>query len=502
MPRHDPVEAGGAKRRSQQPVLVSAQFDDDPSASPQEPPGTGDHAPHDVEPVGAAVERGPRFVTPDIGGQERQSRGGDVRCDRSDEIEPAVAESGPEITQHDEHPVAPSARRCPTVDVDADHGRVGRRSGEVDGDRPRAGAQVHRPTARGEQLARPAGELLALRSGHVHPGVHEDGPVTELSRAGEPGQRLTVFASRRPRLEGLLVGRRSDEVHRLFFGGDEAGPPQALARPLHRSSARLHRRHPGRPAGTFKASAPGADALEVSEPEVPSAGSARRARPKGPRPGSFDARPGEVASTEEPLREVWFKDSGRVVVAPADARWTFHPDEAQGEDPGPVSGEAEPRLEQASEPHGRGPRVAVVGMVVSLIALVAGILGATRTWPFHSSPPAAASPSHAPARPQDIRGTWDASEVFSGTSVTETLEIQRENLTTGSFSGTVRSPVGIERVHGTVNAATVSFAITFGNTTISGTASVAGSHGHLSMVGNFSNALGSRGLIVATRATP
>ncbi len=225
-------------------------------------------------------------------------------------------------------------------------------------------------------------------------------------------------------------------------------------------------------------------------------------RDKGPRPGSFDPRPGEVASSEEPLREVWFKDSGRVVVAPADARWTFHPDEQDAGDPEPVTGDAEPGLGQTNEPHGRAPRVAVVGMAVSLIALVAGVLGATRTWPFHSSPPAAASPSHAPARPQDIRGTWNASEVFAGTSVTETLEIRHENLATGSFSGIVGSPVGIETIHGTVNAATVSFAITFGNTTISGTASVAGNHGRLSMVGNFSNALGSRGLMVATRNTP
>ena len=190
------------------------------------------------------------------------------------------------------------------------------------------------------------------------------------------------------------------------------------------------------------------------------------------------------------------------MVAPADTRWTFHPDGAEHEHPEPVGEEAEPRAEAPYELRHGAPRVAIVGMVVSLLALVAGLLGATHTWPFQSSSPAAAAPSHAPGRPQDLRGTWNATEAFSGTTIGETLEIRHENLATGSFSGTVRSPIGTETIHGSVNATTVSFAITFGTTTTSGTASVAGGDGHLSMVGNFSNALGSRGLLVATRTTP
>ena len=248
---------------------------------------------------------------------------------------------------------------------------------------------------------------------------------------------------------------------------------------------------------------PGADAFSVSEPDLAPNGSARRLRGASGGPGGFDRREGAPVPTDrEESGEVWFKDSGRVFVAPLDARWTFHPDSADDERTTPRAGDEHPVPEPEGGTRTRAPRVAVIGIVVSLLALVTGLLGATHTWPFHPSTPAAASPSHPSARPADVRGTWSVNVVFAGTSNSETMQIREENRSTGSFSGSIVAPVGNETIRGTVVADSVSFTITFGTTTISGTATIAGGHSRLSMVGNFSNAIGARGILVAARTAP
>ena len=249
-----------------------------------------------------------------------------------------------------------------------------------------------------------------------------------------------------------------------------------------------------------------ADALDVSEPEFVPKGPARHRRTQGAGRDGFDPRVGApVPSGRQGGGEVWFKDSGRVVVAPADARWTFHPDDAEAESvpataPTP-SRDLPPEGGGANQPP-RARRLALVGVVVSVVALVTGLLGATHTWPFRPSAPAGASPSHGTGRPADIRGTWQVTEIFSGTSNAETMQIKHEKLSTGAFSGTLVAPLGEETIRGSVTGPTVSFTIAFGTTTISGDATVAGSRGRLSMVGNFSNAIGGRGVFVANRNAP
>jgi len=133
---------------------------------------------------------------------------------------------------------------------------------------------------------------------------------------------------------------------------------------------------------------------------------------------------------------------------------------------------------------------------VILGALITGALAVTHVGPFHSSRPPAPTPS------SDIRGTWNAISAFSGAVYVETLHITTEHLSTGTFSGTVISPVGVETMTGTVQGTTVSFVISYGSGTEHGTAAVTTSAGTLRMQGGYTSPTGASGTILATRASP
>jgi hypothetical protein len=184
------------------------------------------------------------------------------------------------------------------------------------------------------------------------------------------------------------------------------------------------------------------------------------------------------------------------MVAPFDARWTFHPDNVPTPEVAPPSGgDEEPGADTTGTSPRRPRRVALVGVAVSCAGLVLGLLGATHTGPFHASGRAAA---HAVGGAWDIRGTWTTTAVFAGVSYGETLRITEENLSNGSFSGTVIAPVGVEQIRGTVAVGRVSFTITFGTSTLNGRATVARHGRQLSMIGAFSNDLGAVGTLDAT----
>jgi hypothetical protein len=198
--------------------------------------------------------------------------------------------------------------------------------------------------------------------------------------------------------------------------------------------------------------------------------------------------------------------SGPLVSAPGaalpadDAEWTFHPDGAverrvlADDDPGDFP-------DDATE-SGRRRRVAPrVGVLVIVLALITGALAVTHIGPF-GSPSGAASPSSSvSSAPPDVRGSWSAIIGFAESLYTETLQITNENLSSGRFSGTITSPVGVEKMKGTLVGATMSFEISFGTATDRGVATVSAYAGTLRLKGDFSSPVGGQGTIVATRGT-
>ncbi len=138
-------------------------------------------------------------------------------------------------------------------------------------------------------------------------------------------------------------------------------------------------------------------------------------------------------------------------------------------------------------------------MVVAA-ALLVGLLAVTHVGPFHSSPPAAATPPSAGAA-FDIRGAWNALNTYEGVVYQATMDIVFENVSTGAFSGTITSPVGIEAMKGTVRGKTMTFTITLGASTQEGTAGVSKTGTKAKIQGTFTNANGRHGTIVATRTS-
>ena len=188
-----------------------------------------------------------------------------------------------------------------------------------------------------------------------------------------------------------------------------------------------------------------------------------------------------------------------------DPEWTFRPDRA------PDSNSSSPPYDPKKEPHDtstrRGGRVAPrVGAVVVAAALIAGLLAVTHVGPFHSSPPAAATPT-SPSPPSstgastNIRGVWNTLNAYEGVLYQATMHINSENVSTGAFSGTITSPVGVETIRGTVLGTTMMFTINLGTSTQKGTAGVSKTGTKTKIQGTFTNANGQQGTIIATRTS-
>jgi hypothetical protein len=155
--------------------------------------------------------------------------------------------------------------------------------------------------------------------------------------------------------------------------------------------------------------------------------------------------------------------------------------------------------EPAPRPRGRvAPFVAVIVIVG---ALVTGALAVTHLGPFRSPAVAALTPTTGAPVAIDVRGTWNALESYGEALDVETMDINTENLTTGAFSGTITSPVGLEIMKGTILGGTASFTITLGTSTDRGSATVAVTGATVRIQGTFSNPTGGHGTIVATRTS-
>jgi hypothetical protein len=140
-----------------------------------------------------------------------------------------------------------------------------------------------------------------------------------------------------------------------------------------------------------------------------------------------------------------------------------------------------------------------VGVIVVVLALVTGALAVIHVGPFHTTPGAASTPATV-VRAPDVRGTWSALIAYAESLYGETLHIPTENSSSGTFSGTITSPVGIETMQGTLVGATMSFTIKFGNSTDRGVATVSYYNGALRIKGDFTSPNGGQGTIVATRS--
>jgi len=145
-----------------------------------------------------------------------------------------------------------------------------------------------------------------------------------------------------------------------------------------------------------------------------------------------------------------------------------------------------------------GPRV---GVVVIACALVAVALALAHVGPFSSSPGVASTPSLTTSAPVEIRGTWSALVGFGTSLSAEALQIDTENLSTGQFTAAVMSPIGVETMTGTGAGSTMTFKITLGTSTDSGTATISTTNGKLEIQGTFSNSSGAGGKIFATRTS-
>lgn len=188
---------------------------------------------------------------------------------------------------------------------------------------------------------------------------------------------------------------------------------------------------------------------------------------------------------------------------PESSGWTVGPDPVilpgatppqDGPDPDPAS--------RSAPQHQRGVAPSVgVGVVVIIAALITGGLAVTHVGPFHRPSRGAPASSSAAEPPTDIHGTWIVLESFAGTLYPESLHITAENLSTGTFSGTVTSPVGVETITGVVVGTTLSFSITLGSGADRGTATVSRGATTQRIQGVFSNPQGGQGTIFATQSS-
>jgi len=142
--------------------------------------------------------------------------------------------------------------------------------------------------------------------------------------------------------------------------------------------------------------------------------------------------------------------------------------------------------------------VSRVLVVLAVCAVFTGILAVTGAGPFTSAPPAGTPGVSAPI---SVRGTWLAVFYYRASSTLETLRLTSDDPTTGTFAGTVDTPVGDGSITGKVIGDAVRFTISIGLGAESGTATVTSDGRTTTINGDFSNASGGSGTISATRVS-
>jgi len=195
------------------------------------------------------------------------------------------------------------------------------------------------------------------------------------------------------------------------------------------------------------------------------------------------------------------------------AFWTFHPDGTPVAPParGPARGTAAApgatvhghtdagRPPVAPDP-GRSTFFPQVAVVIAVGLLLTALLMATHAGPFASSP-RTASPAVTASGP-DLKGSWHVLVFYHQAFFVETLDVAYADVPTGVFSGTLQTPVGTGAMAGRIVGTSVSFTMTVGTATETGTATLGTSDGRLTMSGDFTNSAGGSGSITATRTGP
>jgi hypothetical protein len=240
----------------------------------------------------------------------------------------------------------------------------------------------------------------------------------------------------------------------------------------------------------LKAHSRSADVTTVTQPRPKSSDDNAPRRPGAPRPPGRATHAG-VSLPPEPVDLLLGRFRDRDVVGRPrggpEPDGPYAPDEPDG---GPDEAPTHHRRRTA-------PRL---GILVIVAALIAGFLAVTHIGPFHSSAPAAATPSTVGA-PTDIRGVWNALNAYEGVFYAATMHITSEKLSSGAFSGTITSPVGVETMKGKVSGTTMTFTINLGTGTEKGTAGVSKTGAKLRIQGTFTNSNGRPGTIIATRTS-
>lgn len=143
-----------------------------------------------------------------------------------------------------------------------------------------------------------------------------------------------------------------------------------------------------------------------------------------------------------------------------------------------------------------------MGVIVIVGALVTGVLALTHIGPFRPSPGAAATLSTPADMPTNLRGVWSVQDSYGNVPFPATMHITTENRSSGTFVGSITSPVGVETITGKVIATAVSFTINLGSGTEHGSGTVSQTGGKVQIQATFSNSSGGHGTIAATRTSP
>ncbi len=184
---------------------------------------------------------------------------------------------------------------------------------------------------------------------------------------------------------------------------------------------------------------------------------------------------------------------------PPGPQWTVGPDEVpDAVTTGPAGGSRHrPDDAHRVAPGGRlAPRLA---LIVAVAALLTGLSAVIHIGPFHSAARAATLPSVPVVVATDLRGSWSVLDTYAGAFSTATMHITTQNRSTGAFTGTITSAVGVERIKGTASGTAVSFTVSLGSGTEQGTGFISKSGSKTRIQGTFENSNGGRGSIVATR---
>ena len=134
-----------------------------------------------------------------------------------------------EVSEHHRNTVSTRTGGGRLVDLHTDHVDAWDSCEEVRGKRPGSRAEIcRRSTGCRQQLGSSTSQVFALSPRHVHAEIDAEQFAAEFLHTRDPGERLTLFTPRDPRLRGLVVSCQREELVRFFVGGDASSHSQPV----------------------------------------------------------------------------------------------------------------------------------------------------------------------------------------------------------------------------------------------------------------------------------